>query len=88
MSLLTRFEIEPKMEYFGEDCDLKALLEMLKSDDDPVMVHQHILMLQSQLSRSEEKSLADFPLNGFITRLIEVLGHTVMMDFQIDTKCK
>jgi len=35
------------MEYFGEDCDLKALLEMLKSDDDPVVVHQHILMLQS-----------------------------------------
>jgi hypothetical protein len=45
-------------------------------------------MLQSQLSRAEDKSLSDFPLNSYITRLIEILGHTVMMDFQIDTKCK
>lgn len=29
----------PMVEYFGEDCDLKALLEMLKADDDPIMVH-------------------------------------------------
>lgn len=69
------------VEYFTEDCDLKALLEMLKSDDDPVTVHGHICMLQSQLSRAEEKSLSDFPLNGYITRLLEILGHTVIMDF-------
>ena len=44
--------------------------------------------MRCQLSRSEEKALQNFPLNGYITRLIELLGHTIMMDFQVDTKCK
>lgn len=69
------------MDYFGEDVDLKVLLEMLKSDDDPIVVHQHCETLRNQLSRSEEKALQDFPLNGYISRLIELLGHTIMMDF-------
>ena len=76
------------MDYFGEQVDLKALLEMLKADDDPICVHQHIINLQQQLSIAEEKKLSDFPINGYITRLIEILGHTIMMDFQVDTKCK
>jgi len=78
-----------KMEdYYSSDIDLKVLLELLKSDDDPIVVHQHCYSLQCQLSRSEEKQLADFPLNGYITRLIEILGHTVVMDFQLETKSK
>lgn len=78
------------MDYFGggEDVDYKVLLEMLKGDDDPIVVHQHALTLQNKLSCAEEKQLADFPLNPYISRLLELLGHTVIMDFQIDTKCK
>lgn len=35
------------MDYFGggEDVDYKVLLEMLKGDDDPIVVHQHALTL-------------------------------------------
>ena len=74
--------------YFEDNVDLRELLELLKADDDPIVVHQHVLQLQSQLSRSEDKSLAEFPLQGYINRLLELLGHTVIMDFQIDSKCK
>ena len=70
-----------RMDYFGEDVDLKQLLELLKADDDPIIVHQHCENLRCQLSRSEEKQLSEFPLNAYITRLIEILGHTIMMDF-------
>ena len=77
------------MDYFGgENVDLNALLEMLKSDDDPIIVHQHCLTLQNKLACCEEKQLQDFPLGGYITRLIQVLGHVIMMDFQVDTKSK
>ena len=34
-----------KMDYFGEDVDLKVLLELLKADDDPIVVHQHLVNL-------------------------------------------
>jgi len=27
------------MDYFGEDMDLKVLLDLLKADDDPFVVH-------------------------------------------------
>ena len=76
------------MDFYGGDVDLKAMLEMLKADDDPVMVHQFIVQLQMKLSQSEDKNLSDFPLNGYITRLLEILGHTIVMEFQVDTKCK
>ena len=33
------------MDFYGGDVDLKAMLEMLKADDDPVMVHQFIVQL-------------------------------------------
>ena len=74
--------------YGGENVDLKALLELLKADDDPICVHQHVETLRQSISIADEKRLQDFPLNGYISRLIEVLGHTIMMDFQVETKCK
>ena len=70
------------MDYFGgESVDLKTLLELLKADDDPISVHQHVETLRQCISIADEKRLQDFPLNGYISRLIEVLGHTIMMDF-------
>jgi len=78
------------MDFYGgsADVDLKALLELLKADDDPICVHQHVETLRQAISIADERRLQDFPTGGYITRLIEVLGHTIMMDFQVETKCK
>ena len=80
-ALIILYELIDMDFYGGENVDLKVLLEMLKADDDPISVHQHVETLRQTISIAEERKLQDFPLNGYITRLIEVLGHTIMMDF-------
>lgn len=53
----------------------------MRGDDDPIFIHQHVMTFQQKISCCEEKQLGDFPLNDYMARLLEILSHTVIMDF-------